>query len=115
MTYAEMYDAALEALENVADCPTGIPLPQATVLLGASGELYVSVNDLMGAVCRKLTENGETAVTAMLTVWQDGVTDLSSYNFRRSLLAWNTSCAETLVVLGQAPDLHTHTLDSTMR
>jgi len=114
MDYIEMYEAAADILKTVDDCPTGLPLAQVTVLLGESGGLYFAVNDLVGAVCRKLTETGETGVAAMMTVWQDGALDLSSYTFRRSLCAWNEACGDTAVVLGEAPEFHTRALRDTM-
>ena len=114
MTPVEMYNSALEALETVSDCPSGIPLPQATVLLGESGSLYFAINDIVGDVCRKLSEVGETGIAAMITVWQDGSVDFSSYTFRRALCAWNPKCADSEVLLGEAPDFHSRLLRETM-
>lgn len=114
MEYIKMYEAAMSALEAVTDFPAEIPAPQVTVLLGASGCLYCGVNDITGSICNALTENGETGVAAMMTVWQDGGVDVSSYAFRRALLAWNPKCEEALVILGQAPEFNVHTLAGTM-
>ena len=114
MTPIEMYNEAMKILQDVEDCAPGTMLPQVTVLLGESGSLYFAVNDLMGSVCRKLTEEGEVGVAAMLTVWQDGGTDLSSYNFRRSMLLWSPTCENTLVLLGDGEEFTSRPLKDTL-
>ena len=114
MTPKEMYDEAMKILQDVEDCVPGAMHPQVTVLLGESGSLYIAVNDLMGSVCRKLDAVGEVGVAAMMTVWKDGGTDLSALNFRRSMLLWNPSCENTLVLLGDGEEFTSRPLKDTL-
>ena len=114
MTPIEMYNEAMKILQDVEDCVPGAMLPQATVLLGESGSLYFAVNDLMGDVCRKLAAENEVGVAAMMTVWKDGGTDFSALNFRRSMMLWNPACENTLVLLGDGEEFHSHPLKDTL-
>ena len=92
----------------------GLPAPQVTVLLTANNTVYVAVNDADGRICETMVKNQDTKVVRMLTVWQDGGVDLSSYRFRVALVEMNACNTDAAIILQGENGLHTKTLGATM-
>ena len=85
--FDEMLGLAMIRLVDMDDCPAGLPAPHVTVLLSKQGSTYITENDMDGAICPQLRENGDTQIVKSLTVWKGGQIDLPSYQFRKALLA----------------------------
>lgn len=97
MTFEQMLALANEALRDMHTVPAGLPSPQVTVLVSATGQIYTAKNDISGAVLNEL--NGDTHIIKLLTLWKSGAVDVAAHAFRAALLAADPKNRETQVLL----------------
>ena len=97
MTFEQMLALANEALRDMHTAPAGLPSPQVTLLVSATGQIYTAPNDTTGAVLNEL--NGDTHIIKLLTLWKSGEVDVPAWHLRSALLELNPQNGETEVLL----------------
>ena len=95
----KMFAIATDRLSHLDVCIEALPAPQVTVLLSKQGNTYVTENDMDGAICAQLRENGDTQIIKSLTVWKGGQIDLPSYQFRKALLVLDERNSDAELIL----------------
>ena len=98
MSFDHMIETCKEALSDL-ECPSKYHEPQVTVLLGASGKVYIAENDFDGNICRELTDNDEAKIIRLVTMWKDSGIDQPSEAFKIALCQWNRECLDAEILM----------------
>ena len=110
-----MRSVATDRLSHLDVCIEALPAPQVTVLLSKQGNTYVTENDMDGAICPQLRENGDTQIIKSLTAWKGGQIDLPSYQFRKALLALDEGNRDAELILQGKDGVITRKLSAVQR
>ena len=97
--FNELFNIAKNKLASIDEIPNGLPDAQVTVILTENGNLYTSVNDIEGLICKELQINKDTKIIRMLTMWKSGDIDLASIKFRKALVELDEENVNTDVIL----------------
>ena len=102
--FKEMLKIAKKEVEALTEDKNVRPGQQVTVLLTDKDNIYIATNDFEGLICRELQEKKDKKITKMVTMWKDGCVDLSSFDFRKALVAMDEYNLNTEILLQGAKD-----------
>ena len=109
-----MFDEMIKIAKNkLVDDEKSIK-EQITVLLSANNVIYITTDDMDGAICETLKRDNDTKSAKMITMWKDGAIDLSSFAFRSALLQLNQDNSDTEIILQGWDCYNTKKLSVTM-
>ncbi len=97
--FDDLINLAKDTLSKRNKVRDGLPVPQAVVFTTDKSYTYVSIDDTVEDICRKLVSNHDTRIMKLLVMWKNQEIDLPSLALRKAIVEMNAENKDTNILL----------------